>query len=60
MSLINGCRSMQTTSYKDIFEKIRINSRETIELNLENFGKGIYFIKFSGKNNIALRKIAKL
>ena len=36
-----------------------INSRESIELNLENLEKGIYFIKFSGKDNITLRKNRK-
>ena len=25
MNLMNGCKNMQTISYKDIFEKIRIN-----------------------------------
>jgi hypothetical protein len=43
-----------------LIEKTKIDSRETIELNLDNFGKGVYFIKFSGKDNISLKKIVKL
>lgn len=43
-----------------LVEKTKINSRENIELNLENLEKGIYFIKFSGKDNIILKKIVKL
>ena len=48
------------TCNSKLIEKIKINSRETIELNLDNFGKGIYFIKFSGKDNISLKNIVKL
>ena len=45
------------TCNSKLIEKTKINLRENIELNLENFEKGIYFIKFSGKDNISLRKI---
>ena len=48
------------TCNSKLIEKTKINSRETIELNLENFEKGIYFIKLSGKDNISLKKIVKL
>jgi len=43
-----------------LIEKIKINSRENIELNLSNLEKGIYFIKFTGKENVSLKKIVKL
>lgn len=48
------------TSNSKLIEKTKINLRENIELNLENKAKGIYFIKFSGKDNLILRKIVKL
>ena len=48
------------TCNSKLLEKTKINSRETIELNLDNFEKGIYFIKFSGKDNVSLKKIVKL
>jgi hypothetical protein len=48
------------TCNSKLIEKTKINSSETIELNLVNFENGIYFIKFSGKDNISLKKIVKL
>ena len=48
------------TCNSKLVEKIKINSRENIELNFENIKKGIYFIRFSGKDNITLRKIVML
>ncbi len=45
------------TCNSKLIEKAKINFRDNIELNLENFEKGIYFIKFTGKDNISLRKI---
>lgn len=48
------------TCNSKLIEKTKINSGKTIELNLDNFERGIYFIKFSGKDNISLKKIVKL
>lgn len=36
--------------------KSMINLEQHLELNLENLEKGIYFIKFSGGDNVCLRK----
>jgi len=48
------------TCNSKLIAKTKIDFREIIELNLENFEKGFYFIKFSGKDNISLKKIVKL
>ncbi len=48
------------TCNSKLIENTKINFRENIELNLGNLEKGIYFIKFSGKDNVCLKKFVKL